>query len=160
MMSDQNSSDLAKPDKRHEMSVEMSLQASGQQQMIKHRMIISRSLNLSILFVHGTEIELSIRTCLWNPTCQFKQDDSLHTDPEMSKRLCSAKEGIDFEESFAPVARLEAVRIFVAYAAHMSFPIYQYGVYKAYLKWSTDGGGLFAQARRGSLIKNLQKVFL
>nr|GEV88279.1 reverse transcriptase domain-containing protein [Tanacetum cinerariifolium] len=28
------------------------------------------------------------------------------------------EEGIDFEESFAPVARLEAVRIFVAYAAH------------------------------------------
>nr|GEX07625.1 retrovirus-related Pol polyprotein from transposon TNT 1-94 [Tanacetum cinerariifolium] len=35
------------------------------------------------------------------------------------------EEGIDFEESFAPVARLEAVRIFVAYAAHKSFPIYQ-----------------------------------
>ncbi|GJZ76663.1 retrovirus-related pol polyprotein from transposon TNT 1-94 [Tanacetum coccineum] len=33
------------------------------------------------------------------------------------------EEGIDFEESFAPVARLEAVRIFVAYAAHKSFPI-------------------------------------
>nr|GEW17297.1 retrovirus-related Pol polyprotein from transposon TNT 1-94 [Tanacetum cinerariifolium] len=33
--------------------------------------------------------------------------------------------GIDFEESFAPVARLEAIRIFVAYAAHKSFPIYQ-----------------------------------
>ncbi|GKF77053.1 hypothetical protein Tco_0229523, partial [Tanacetum coccineum] len=28
------------------------------------------------------------------------------------------EEGIDFEESFAPVARLEAVRIFVAHAAH------------------------------------------
>ncbi|GJR74980.1 retrovirus-related pol polyprotein from transposon TNT 1-94 [Tanacetum coccineum] len=36
------------------------------------------------------------------------------------------EEGIDFEESFAPVARLEAVRIFVAYAAHKSFPIYQF----------------------------------
>nr|GEX31696.1 hypothetical protein [Tanacetum cinerariifolium] len=35
------------------------------------------------------------------------------------------EEGIDFEESFAPVVRLEAVRIFVAYAAHNSFPIYQ-----------------------------------
>ncbi|GJV84759.1 retrovirus-related pol polyprotein from transposon TNT 1-94 [Tanacetum coccineum] len=38
------------------------------------------------------------------------------------------EEGIDFEESFAPVARLEAVRIFVAYAAHKSFPIYQMDV--------------------------------
>ncbi|GKG29039.1 retrovirus-related pol polyprotein from transposon TNT 1-94, partial [Tanacetum coccineum] len=35
------------------------------------------------------------------------------------------EEGIDFQESFAPVARLEAVRIFIAYAAHKSFPIYQ-----------------------------------
>ncbi|GKF45771.1 retrovirus-related pol polyprotein from transposon TNT 1-94 [Tanacetum coccineum] len=32
---------------------------------------------------------------------------------------------IDFEESFALVARLEAARLFVAYAAHKSFPIYQ-----------------------------------
>ncbi|GJS10750.1 retrovirus-related pol polyprotein from transposon TNT 1-94 [Tanacetum coccineum] len=35
------------------------------------------------------------------------------------------EEGIDFEESFALVARLEAVWIFVAYAAHKSFLIYQ-----------------------------------
>ncbi|GKB14137.1 retrovirus-related pol polyprotein from transposon TNT 1-94 [Tanacetum coccineum] len=38
------------------------------------------------------------------------------------------EDGIDFEESFAPVARLEAVRIFVAYAAHKDFPIYQMDV--------------------------------
>nr|GEX07197.1 hypothetical protein [Tanacetum cinerariifolium] len=31
------------------------------------------------------------------------------------------KEGVDFEESFAPVARLKAVRLFIAYAAHKSF---------------------------------------
>ncbi|GJZ21429.1 retrovirus-related pol polyprotein from transposon TNT 1-94 [Tanacetum coccineum] len=38
------------------------------------------------------------------------------------------EEGIDFEESFAPVARLEAVWIFVAYAVYKSFPIYQMDV--------------------------------
>ncbi|GJZ38382.1 retrovirus-related pol polyprotein from transposon TNT 1-94 [Tanacetum coccineum] len=43
------------------------------------------------------------------------------------------EEGIDFEESFAPVARLEAVRIFVAHAAHKSFPIYQMDVKMAFL---------------------------
>ncbi|GKE21891.1 retrovirus-related pol polyprotein from transposon TNT 1-94, partial [Tanacetum coccineum] len=43
------------------------------------------------------------------------------------------EEGIDFEESFAPVARLEAVRIFVAYAAHKSFPIYQMDVKMTFL---------------------------
>nr|GEX84482.1 hypothetical protein [Tanacetum cinerariifolium] len=38
------------------------------------------------------------------------------------------EEGIDFEESFALVARWEAVRIFVAYAAHKSFLVYQMDV--------------------------------
>nr|GEV73691.1 hypothetical protein [Tanacetum cinerariifolium] len=36
------------------------------------------------------------------------------------------KEGIDFEESFALVSRLEAVRLFVAYAVHKSFPVNMY----------------------------------
>nr|GFB68319.1 hypothetical protein [Tanacetum cinerariifolium] len=35
------------------------------------------------------------------------------------------KEGVDFEESFTPVAGLEAVRLFIAYAVHKSFTIYQ-----------------------------------
>nr|GFA81865.1 retrovirus-related Pol polyprotein from transposon TNT 1-94 [Tanacetum cinerariifolium] len=34
------------------------------------------------------------------------------------------KEGVDFEESFASVARLEAIRLFIAYVAHKSFTIY------------------------------------
>ncbi|GJR08372.1 retrovirus-related pol polyprotein from transposon TNT 1-94 [Tanacetum coccineum] len=42
------------------------------------------------------------------------------------------EEGINFEESFAPVARLEAVRIFVAYAAYKNFPIYQMDVKTAF----------------------------
>nr|GEY71219.1 retrovirus-related Pol polyprotein from transposon TNT 1-94 [Tanacetum cinerariifolium] len=43
------------------------------------------------------------------------------------------EEGIDFEESFALVVRLEAVQIFIAYAAHKSFPIYQMDVKMAFL---------------------------
>ncbi|GKB43709.1 retrovirus-related pol polyprotein from transposon TNT 1-94, partial [Tanacetum coccineum] len=43
------------------------------------------------------------------------------------------EEGIDFEESFAPVARLEAVRIFIAYATHKSFLIYQMDVKTTFL---------------------------
>nr|GEZ49620.1 retrovirus-related Pol polyprotein from transposon TNT 1-94 [Tanacetum cinerariifolium] len=41
--------------------------------------------------------------------------------------------GTDFEESFAPVARLEAVRIFIAYATYKSFPIYQMDVKTVFL---------------------------
>ncbi|GKF02378.1 retrovirus-related pol polyprotein from transposon TNT 1-94, partial [Tanacetum coccineum] len=44
----------------------------------------------------------------------------------------SRQEGIDFEESFAQVVQLEAVRMFVAYAAHKNFTIYQMDVKTAY----------------------------
>nr|GEY78938.1 hypothetical protein [Tanacetum cinerariifolium] len=43
------------------------------------------------------------------------------------------KEGVDFEESFAPVARLEAVRLFIAYVAYKSFTVYQMDVKTAFL---------------------------
>nr|GFC12476.1 hypothetical protein [Tanacetum cinerariifolium] len=43
------------------------------------------------------------------------------------------KEGIDFEESFAPVARLEAIRIFLAYVAHKNMVVYQMDVKTAFL---------------------------
>ncbi|GJZ33502.1 uncharacterized mitochondrial protein-like protein [Tanacetum coccineum] len=43
------------------------------------------------------------------------------------------QEGIDFEELFAPVARLEVVRMFVAYAAHKNFTIYQMDVKTTFL---------------------------
>ncbi|GKE39430.1 retrovirus-related pol polyprotein from transposon TNT 1-94, partial [Tanacetum coccineum] len=43
------------------------------------------------------------------------------------------KEGIDFEESFAPFARIEAIRIFIANAANKNMTIYQMDVKTAYL---------------------------
>nr|GEW89997.1 retrovirus-related Pol polyprotein from transposon TNT 1-94 [Tanacetum cinerariifolium] len=43
------------------------------------------------------------------------------------------EEGIDFEESFALVARLEAIRIFIAYDTHKFFPIYQMDVKTTFL---------------------------
>nr|GEX33913.1 retrovirus-related Pol polyprotein from transposon TNT 1-94 [Tanacetum cinerariifolium] len=42
------------------------------------------------------------------------------------------EEGIDFEESFAPVARLEAIQIFLAYAAHKNIVVYQMYVKTAF----------------------------
>nr|GEY74134.1 copia protein [Tanacetum cinerariifolium] len=43
------------------------------------------------------------------------------------------EEGIAFEESFAPVARLEAIRIFLAYAAHINMVVYQIHVKTVFL---------------------------
>ncbi|GJZ87332.1 putative reverse transcriptase, RNA-dependent DNA polymerase [Tanacetum coccineum] len=43
------------------------------------------------------------------------------------------EEGIDYDEVFAPVARIEAIRIFLAYASYMGFMVYQLDVKSAFL---------------------------
>nr|GFA27926.1 copia protein [Tanacetum cinerariifolium] len=43
------------------------------------------------------------------------------------------EEGIDFEESFAPVARLEAIQIFLTYATHKNMVVYQIDVKTTFL---------------------------
>jgi hypothetical protein len=45
----------------------------------------------------------------------------------------SQKEGIDYEETFAPVARLEAIRILLAFAMAKEFKLYQMDVKSAFL---------------------------
>ena len=40
----------------------------------------------------------------------------------------SQKEGIDYEETYAPVDRIEVVRLFLAYAAQKKFKVYQMDV--------------------------------
>ncbi|GKB04663.1 retrovirus-related pol polyprotein from transposon TNT 1-94 [Tanacetum coccineum] len=44
-----------------------------------------------------------------------------------------SRRGIDFEESFAPMARLDAIRIFLDYVAHMNMIVYQMDVKTAFL---------------------------
>nr|GFB10502.1 hypothetical protein [Tanacetum cinerariifolium] len=46
------------------------------------------------------------------------------------------EEGLDFEESFASVARMEAIRIFLAYAAHKLFTVFQMDMKTAFLQGS------------------------
>nr|GEZ40182.1 putative ribonuclease H-like domain-containing protein [Tanacetum cinerariifolium] len=43
------------------------------------------------------------------------------------------EEGINYEEVFAPVARIEAIRLFLAYASFMGFLVYQMDVKSAFL---------------------------
>nr|GFA67646.1 copia protein [Tanacetum cinerariifolium] len=46
------------------------------------------------------------------------------------------EEGLSLKESFTPVARMEAIRIFLAYAAHKSFTVFQMDVKTAFLHGS------------------------
>nr|GFB12988.1 hypothetical protein [Tanacetum cinerariifolium] len=64
---------------------------------------------------------------------QDKDQTMIRNKARLVAKRYAQEEGIDFEESFAPVARLEVVRIFIAYAAHKSFPIYQMDTKTAFL---------------------------
>nr|GEZ53274.1 hypothetical protein [Tanacetum cinerariifolium] len=48
------------------------------------------------------------------------------------------EEGIDYEEVFAPVARIEAIRLFLLYASFMGFTVYQLDVKSAFLYGAID----------------------
>ena len=43
------------------------------------------------------------------------------------------EEGIDYEETFAPIARIEVIQILIAFAAHMEIKLYQMDVKSAFL---------------------------
>nr|GEU74219.1 retrovirus-related Pol polyprotein from transposon TNT 1-94 [Tanacetum cinerariifolium] len=43
------------------------------------------------------------------------------------------EEGIDYDETFAPVARMEAIKVFLAFAAYMNLKVYQMDVKSAFL---------------------------
>jgi hypothetical protein len=67
---------------------------------------------------------------------RYKQDE--HGVVTRNKARLVAKDyaqvaGLDFEETFAPVARLEFIRILLAYAAHHSFRLFQMDVKSAFL---------------------------
>nr|GEX47967.1 retrovirus-related Pol polyprotein from transposon TNT 1-94 [Tanacetum cinerariifolium] len=55
------------------------------------------------------------------------------------------EEGIDFEESYASVARLEAIRIFLAYAAHKNMVVYQMDVKTVFLNGNLREEVYFSQ---------------
>nr|GEX94863.1 retrovirus-related Pol polyprotein from transposon TNT 1-94 [Tanacetum cinerariifolium] len=62
-----------------------------------------------------------------------EENTVIHNKSRLVAKGYAQKEGVDFEESFAPVARLEAVRLFIAYAAHKLFTVYQMDVKTAFL---------------------------
>nr|GEU61562.1 hypothetical protein [Tanacetum cinerariifolium] len=66
-----------------------------------------------------------------NPSQFVRTRRQLESDVEMC--MFALTEGVEFEESFAPVARLEAVKLFITYAAQKSFTVYQMDVKTAFL---------------------------
>ncbi|GJR96247.1 integrase, catalytic region, zinc finger, CCHC-type containing protein [Tanacetum coccineum] len=95
---------------------------------------------LTVSIVEPKNIKEAMADSAWIEAMQ----DELHQFDRLKE------EGIDFEESFAPVARLEAVRIFVAHAAHKSFPIYQMDVKTAFLNGPLKEEEVMLLSKKGS----------
>ncbi|KAJ9536116.1 hypothetical protein OSB04_un000710 [Centaurea solstitialis] len=65
-----------------------------------------------------------------------KKDENnlvIHNKARLVAKGFRQQEGIDYDETFAPVARIEAIRIFLAYAAHKNMMVYQMDVKCAFL---------------------------
>nr|GEX32163.1 hypothetical protein [Tanacetum cinerariifolium] len=58
--------------------------------------------------------------------------------PIQTKNKSKEEEGIDYDEVFAPVARIEAIRLFLAYASFIGFTVYQMDVKSAFLYGTID----------------------
>nr|GFA79810.1 retrovirus-related Pol polyprotein from transposon TNT 1-94 [Tanacetum cinerariifolium] len=69
---------------------------------------------------------------LWKNKCD-EESTVIRNKSHLIAKGYAQKEGVDLEESFAPVARLEAVWLFIAYVAHKSFTVYQMDVKIAFL---------------------------
>nr|GEV03844.1 retrotransposon protein, putative, unclassified [Tanacetum cinerariifolium] len=83
---------------------------------------------------HSTEP--CVKTSLHEVALKNKRDEEntiiCNKAPLVAKGY-GQKEGIDFEVSFAHVARLEAVRLFILYIAHKSFPVYHMDIKTTFL---------------------------
>nr|GFA44437.1 hypothetical protein [Tanacetum cinerariifolium] len=58
--------------------------------------------------------------------------------PIQTKNKSKEEEGIDYDEVFTPVARIEAIRHFLAYVSFMGFTVYQMDVKSAFLYGTND----------------------
>nr|GEU51446.1 retrovirus-related Pol polyprotein from transposon TNT 1-94 [Tanacetum cinerariifolium] len=133
-----------------------------QMKMLRKTLIIKQKMNLPILYVHQYENLPSLPHAILEELhqfdklevwelfdklfgkhviklkwlCKHKKDEEqtvIRNKVRLVAKGYAQEEGIDFDESFAPVAHLEAVRIFIAYATHNYIPIYQMDVKTTYL---------------------------
>nr|GEW99415.1 hypothetical protein [Tanacetum cinerariifolium] len=69
------------------------------------------------------------------------------------------EEGIDYDEVFAPVARIEAIRLFLAYASFMGFMMYQMDVKSAFLYGTIEKEVYVCQLPGFEDLDHLDKVY-
>nr|GEV81016.1 hypothetical protein [Tanacetum cinerariifolium] len=96
-----------------------------------------------------SSVKSSFRDTVMDEACWFEaMQEEIHEFNRLQERLVAkgyhqeegidfeasfAQEGIDYDEIFAPVARIEAIRLFLAYASFKDFVVYQMDVKSAFL---------------------------
>nr|GEW98488.1 hypothetical protein [Tanacetum cinerariifolium] len=75
----------------------------------------------------------ALTVSIMEPKSHDEENTVIHNKTRLVVRGYRQEESIDFEESFAPVARLDAIRIFLAYVAHKGFTVYQMVVKTTFL---------------------------
>ncbi|GKF77921.1 retrovirus-related pol polyprotein from transposon TNT 1-94 [Tanacetum coccineum] len=93
---------------------------------------LDRFLHGMILFRNSSTNSSLLLKWLWKNK-RDEENTVIRNKSRLVAKGYAQKEGIDSEESFAPIAKLEAVRLFIAYAAHKSFTVYQMDVKTTFL---------------------------
>nr|GEU29421.1 putative ribonuclease H-like domain-containing protein [Tanacetum cinerariifolium] len=91
-------------------------------------------------YIKLLKIQVGLKLCkrsFFNSRCRRNKKDERGIIVRNKARLVAQghtrEEGIDYEEVFAPVARIEAIILFLAYASFMGFMVYQMDVKSAFL---------------------------
>ncbi|GKE17782.1 ribonuclease H-like domain, reverse transcriptase, RNA-dependent DNA polymerase [Tanacetum coccineum] len=74
---------------------------------------------------------------------KYKRDIVIRNKARLVVQGYTQEEGIDYDEVFAPVARIEAIRLFLAYASFKDFVVYQMDVKSAFLTMTQKDDGIF-----------------
>nr|GFA48637.1 putative ribonuclease H-like domain-containing protein [Tanacetum cinerariifolium] len=109
-----------------------SQEPSSDARLIKKELLIKKKHHPWTTFYH-CQIDPSWVEAMQDKLLQFKIQ-KVWTLVDCPKR----EEGIDYDEVFAPVARIEAIRLFLAYASFMGFTLYQMDVKSAFLYGTID----------------------
>nr|GEX79444.1 ribonuclease H-like domain-containing protein [Tanacetum cinerariifolium] len=74
-----------------------------------------------------------IHICTTDPLISQGPEDSAVDAGKKATKGNTQEEGLDYDEVFSPVARIEAIRLFLAYASFKDFIVYQMDVKSAFL---------------------------
>nr|GEW08046.1 retrovirus-related Pol polyprotein from transposon TNT 1-94 [Tanacetum cinerariifolium] len=121
----------------HQMLTDSRLPLKGPKVVFRDDSICTTEGYGSIKYFLSEEELKKVSKVLKHPGWVDAMQDELNQFARNKARLVAQRynqqEGIDYDETFAPVARLEAIQIFLAFATYMNFIVYQIDVKSAFL---------------------------